>query len=454
MKHPISRRAFLRGAGGSLVALPFLDRFRGSSLRSAAAAGRLAAGEFPTRFVVFWTANGTHPTNWFPSGGETDYTMAPYLAPLEPYRDQIMILEGIDMPSAVAGAGDDHQRGIGACLTGTETINSSGRPLAGGISLDQRIADATGRGTKFRSLELGIQSRFNGDTIYERISYRGANQPLPPERDPFSAFGRVFADLDASAESDRQLAERKSVLDFVGADYQRLRGQLGGTDKDKLDAHLSAIREVETRLGVGAPATATCAEPSLGTRFDPNASARFPDVGRLQMDILTLALACDLTRVGSLMWSFGRSKHVFNWLDSSMTEEHHDLSHEQNPDSGNTPNRDAVAKIGKINQFYASQMGYLIQRLQAIPEGGGTLLDNTVILWCNELGEGRRHTHDNIPLLIAGGNSLLRQGRYLRFSGRSTNDLYVTLLNAMGIPDTSFGRRDYNDGPLPGLVRG
>ncbi len=451
MTHRISRRAFLRGAGGLAVALPLLDRFAARPRRSAAA-GPLAAAGFPTRFVVFWTANGTHPSNWFPTGGETDYTMSPYLAPLEPHRDQLLILQGIDMPSAVAGAGDDHQRGIGACLTGTETVDTTGRPLGGGISLDQTIADRIGSDTRFRSLELGIQSYFNGDTIYERISYRGATEPIPPENDPFAAFARVFADAEPNPESDRVLAGRRSVLDHVGADYQRLLSQLGANDRAKLDAHLAAIREVETRLGLGAPAGASCEPPALGAPFDVAAPDNFPVVGRLQMDLLAMALACDLTRVGSLMWSYGRSKHVHSWLDPSITEEHHDLSHEANPDSGSTPNADATEKIRAINAFYASQLGYLVERLQSVPEGDGTLLDNTVILWCNELGEGRRHTHDDIPIIVAGGSRMLRQGRLLRCGGRSTNDLYVGLLNAMGLADTTFGNPDYNTGPLPGLV--
>jgi len=450
MKHHIHRRAFLRGAGGLALALPFLDQVRAP--RRAAAASTLGGNGFPTRFVVFWTANGTHPTNWFPTGGETDYAISPYLAPLEPHRNELLILRGIDMPSAIAGAGDDHQRGIGACLTGTETLDTTGRPLGGGVSIDQHIANRIGGGTRFRSLELGIQSRFNGDTIYERISYRGPNEPVPPERDPFAAYRRIFAGLEPSPEADRRLAGRRSVLDSVSADYQRLLPQLGSGDKNKIESHLSAIREVEARLGVGLPGTAACAKPDVGTPFDPELPDGFPSVGRLQMDLLAMALACDLTRVGSIMWSFGRSKHVFGWLDPSITEEHHDLSHEPNPDSGSTPNADATAKIGAINVFYARQMAYLIERLQSLPEGDGTVLDNTIILWCNELGEGRRHTHDNIPIVVAGGRNLLRQGRYLRYSGRSTNDLYVTLLNALGIQDTSFGRRDYNEGALPGLL--
>ncbi len=450
MKHPISRRTLLRGAGGLAVALPFFDTFVAG--RRALAADTIPAGTFPKRFVAFWTPNGTHPSNWFPTGSGTQYTMSPYLTPLQAHQDKLLILKGINMPAAVAGAGDDHERGIGACLTGTETVSTTGRPLAGGISLDQTIANHIGNATKFRSLELGVQSYYNGDTIYERISYRGANQALPPERDPLAAYKRIFADFDPSPESDRRLVGRRSVLDFVGADHQRLMSQLGARDRAKLDAHLTAIREVEGRLGVGAPTGASCTKPEVGSPFDFSAPANFPKVGRLQMDMLAMALACDLTRVGSLMWSFGRSKHVFKWLDPTITEEHHELSHERNPDSGDSFSATAVKKVQAINVFYAGQLAYLMERLKAIPEGEGTVLDNTIILWCNELGEGRGHTHENVPLIVAGGGGgALRPGRLLSYDGRSTNDLYVALLNAMGLPDTTFGNPKYNQGALSNL---
>ncbi len=450
MKHRISRRTILRGAGGLAVSLPFLDIF--GQPKRANAADILAPNGFPKRFLVFWTANGTHPTNWFPQGGETSYTMSPYLAPLQAQRDKLLIFKGIDMPSAVSGAGDDHQRGIGACLTGTETTESSGRPLGGGISLDQTIANKIGNTTKLRSLELGVQSYYNGDTVYERIAYRGKDQPLPPERDPFAAFKRLFSGFDATPETDRLLTGRRSVLDFVSDDHKRLLSQVGAHDRAKLDAHLTAIREVEGRLGIGATASVACKKPELGSSFDFSTPGKFRDVGRLQMDLLAMALACDLTRVGTLMWSTGRSKHVFNWLDPKITDEHHGLSHETNPDSGSSFDPASVAKIGAINIFYASQFAYLMGRLRAIPEGQGTVLDNTIILWCNELGEGRGHTHKNMPLIVAGGGGgAIRPGRLLSYDGRSTNDLYVALLNAMGVTDTSFGNPKHNRGALTNL---
>jgi hypothetical protein len=429
----LGRRAMLRGAGGLAIALPWLE----------ATSGTARAAPLPKRFVAVFSACGTHPAKWFPIGGETDFQLSPFLAPLEPHRQDIVIFKGISMLStAPAQPGDDHQRGIGNLFTGVENTS---RLLGGGISIDQQIARSLAPATKFRTLELGVEVFYSGDTIYERISYLGPGQPTPQEDDPVAAFKRVFGSFTASpAVIDRLLLERRSVLDFVQDDFRKLSAHLGGEDKIRVDGHLTAVRAIETRL-TASPTTGTCGTPAVPAMLNYRDPANFPVVGKLQMDLLAAALACDQTRVASLMWSQGRS--LFAHMHLGVAEQHHDLSHR--------PLTDTVSadKIAKINVFYAQQFGYLLDKLKSYQEGAGTLLDNTAVLWGNELGEGRAHTHVDVPFVLAGrAGGAIRTGRYLVYGGVAHNNLMVSMLNAMGVATNTFGDPNYATGPLPGLL--
>lgn len=454
----MNRRTFLRGLGGVTIGLPLLNAMGCSSdRRGGGDVGKrvAAAGALPKRFVVFFSANGTMPQNWTPTGGETDFTLSPILAPLAAHRDQLLILDGVDMESSNYGPGDGHQKGMGHMLTGTELLEGteftggSGELVGwgGGISVDQAIANAIGGANKFRSLELGVQVQ--GANIWTRMSYLGADQPVPPEDDPYAAFDRIFGDLGADPlGAARRRALRHSVLDAVGDDHEALVARLGAEDKQKLEAHLTAIRDIEARLDFGGDLGGACVKPDLGTPIDVGASGNYPMVGRLQMDLLAMSLACDLTRVASLQWSNSVSNKVFSWLPQPIPEGHHDLSHLGDSDA------DAIDKITRINIWYAEQFAYLLGKMKEIPEGEGTMLDNTVVLWCNELGKGNSHTRMNAPFVIAGsGGGYFRTGRFLKFDGTVPhNNLLVSCLNAMGLPDTTFGNPAYCSGPLAGLV--
>ena len=451
--HDIGRRVVLRGLGGVAVSLP-LVHLPGCTPRrevASASAAQVAATGYPKRFVVFYHANGTHPDRWIPTGGETNFTLSSMLAPLQRHKDKLVILAGMDMPAAEEGlgaGGDGHQRGLPAMLTGRPNIDVDGSYAGAGISLDQSIANAIGNSSPFRSVELGVRHRYNGDLDYERMSYRAAGQHLPPEDDPAKAFTRLFAGVnpDPGGEVDIALEQRRSVLDFVADDYARLVPKLGIDDRARVEGHLESIREIERRLAGSTLGSAGCQVPqSPPAGLDPLAEGNFPEVGRLQMDNLAMALACDLTRVGSLMWSQGRSLQVFSWL--GMSQHHHDLSHESQS------NTDAAEKIRQINVFYAEQMAYFLDRLAAVPEGDGTLLDNTLVLWCSDLGEGRAHSNTDIPTVLAGGaGGSLPTGRFLTYSGASYNDLFISLHQAMGVDVTSFGDSRFSNGPLSGLL--
>lgn len=447
-----NRRAFLRGAGGVAVALPFL-----ASLWPRRA--RAEEGLFPKRFIVMFSPNGTVPGEWQPRGGERDFTFGPILAPLTPFRDELLVLKGINMTSAHYGPGDGHQTGMGHMLTARELLEGdlfeggggSGRVgWAGGISVDQQIANAVGTTTKLKSLELGVQ--VHGATVWSRMSYLGPNQPIPPENDPRQVFQRLFADIGVSpAELVKQQKRRKSILDLVSGEYAALAPKLDSFDKQKLLAHLDAIREVEKRLTVDFHgASEQCivpAAPEVGAVADFHMQPEnYEAVGRAQTDLLVAALACDLTRVGSIQWSHSVSQRVFTELGHGQA--HHDLSHE--PDS----NADAQQRLVEINAFYARQLAYLLGKLQAVKEGDETLLDHTCVIWVNELGKGNSHSRDEVPYVLAGKcGGYFDTGRYLQFTFTSHNDLLLTLCHAMGLSSmTSFGDERFSSGPLSVLT--
>lgn len=437
----LSRRAVLRGAAGTAIALPWLQ---------ASSPARAASGAPPKRFVVMFSPNGTIPWLWPQPGGDADLSRSPILAPLAPHAADLVVVSGLEQKG---GGGDGHQNGMGGMLTG-RPLNAgpfagAGAPPAGwstGPSVDQRIAEALAAPTKLRSLELGVQ--VGPADNWSRMIYRAANQPLPPDDLPSGIYNRVFADLHTDpAVLARLRTRRKSILDTVGAQYGRLAMRLGTADRARLDAHLSTVRELETRLTTDVTTSnPACRDPQV-TTVAPHANDAFPAVGALQMDLLVMALSCDITRVASFQWSRAVSNTRFTWL--GIGEGHHDLSHRPDDDMG------AVGKLTRINSWYASMFAGLVARLKAVPEGNGTLFDSTMILWCNELAKGNTHDRRGARyVLAAGAGTGLTRGRILDFEGRGLphNDLLVSILNVMGVPDRKFGKDDWCTGPLPGLA--
>jgi hypothetical protein len=440
----ISRRAILRGAAGAAIALPWLE---------AMSPRRARAASSPKRFIVMFSPNGTLPTQWTPTGTETDFTLSPILMPLGPHQDDLVIIEGLLQEG---GGGDGHQNGIGGMLTGSPLnpgpFAGVGAPPAGwatGPSIDQRIVQALAAPTPFQSLELGVQ--VGAADNWGRMIYQAANQPLPPTDDPAQVYTTVFSDLHTDPVALAHLrARHKSILDAVGSEYTRIGGQLGSADKQRLDAHLDAVREIEKRLTTSlVDNNPSCHDPVLPTSTAAaHANDSFPAVGALQMDLLTMALACDLTRVASMQWSRSVSQVRFTWLN--IPDGHHDLSHRSDTDS------DAVHKLTLINTWYAQQMADLIARLKNTPDGaGGTLFDNTLVLWSNELAKGNTHSRQDAPYVLCGNaGGGLRTGRFVSYEGQGLphNNMMVSILNALDIPDTTFGKADWCTGPLSGLV--
>lgn len=444
----ISRRTILRAAGVG-VAVPLLE-----AMRPAGRVARAAGAAAPKRFIVMFSPNGTIYPSWLPvagAGGERDFTLSPILQPLSPLQADLVVVAGL---SQQGGGGDGHQNGIGGMLTGQSLNpgpfqgggNAGASGWAGGISVDQRIAAAIGSSTRLRSLELGVEV-VSADN-WSRMSYLGSNRPVPPEDSPLHAYERLFAGDAGSPEALALLrARRRSVLDAVAGQFAALSARVGVSDRARLDAHSTSIREIELRLDAQAVASSTCVDPGAPRPPASSSNDDFPVIGTLQMDLLVLALACDLTRVASLQWSHSVSQVRHTWL--GISEGHHDLSH--------LPDDDAVAqaKLTQINTWYASQLAYLAGRMAGIPDvDGKRLLDGSLILWCNELGKGNSHSRQNAPYVLLGSaGGALSTGRFLSYAGSPPhNNLLTSLLIAMGIPATTFGKPEWCTGPLAGLI--
>jgi hypothetical protein len=408
------------------VALPFLNLMRSESARAAAPG--------PKRLIIWFTANGNMSCcsgdSWTPSGTQTAFTLNKVMQPLAPFQSKLLVLGGISMTSAKHDtSGDDHHTGMANQLTGIASIQNG---VAGGPSIDFTLGQQVGKTTRFPSYLFGV-SPYNQPMFYD-----GSGHALQPQGNPHQAFNALFSSFSAPASDQAKIrAQRQSVIDAVKADLDALRQRVGAEDKHTLDSHITAIRGIEQQLTATAPVGAACAAP-------PDSSASdYLGTGKLQMDLMAMALACDLTRVTAIQWSGMTSDVVFTQLGASIS--HHALSHQLSDPA-------SVATLVKINQMYMSQLAYLLGKLQAIPEAGSTVLDNSVVFVTNELETGS-HNHDNMPYLLLGGcGGTFRTGRWLQFTGRSHNDLLLSLLNAMGVNATTYGNPAYCQGPLPGLT--
>jgi hypothetical protein len=425
----ISRRHLLHGIGNVAIALPVLEAM--GTTKAYAATG------FPKRFVTVFTANGTIYDKWRPTGTAASFTMGPILTPLAPHQDKLVVIDGLYQKHA---NGDAHTDGMGAALTGmpiAPTSNSTG--YATGISIDQVIAKDIGKTTKLSSLELAVGTVVN--TVWGRLSYLGNNQPIPPEGDPAKAFARLFGAASGpstpSAPNGAQILrdQRKTVLDSVLEDYGALSKRLGTSDRSRVDAHLGAIRDIESRLDATASTTISCSPTQ------PTSTTDFGAIGKLQMDLLVMALACDSTRVATLLWDYAANNRRYPFI--GVDDEFHNGIHNGHFDN-----------VQKILTWCSEQHAYLLSKMKAVPEGGGTMLDNTLVFFTSEQANGNKHLHDHMPFLLAGNaGGALKTGRWLQYSGDPPhNNLLVSILNLMGNPATTFGKPDWCTGPLSGLV--
>ncbi|WP_437739033.1 DUF1552 domain-containing protein [Sorangium sp. So ce1504] len=452
----LSRRAVLRGAGAIAIALPWLEIMGPERTASAQATPA-------KRFLGVYTPGGTVINRWRPTGTETNFTLGPILSPLAPVQDKLIVVDGLDMKSAV---GEQHQAGIIAWLSGTTQAPNGG--YAGGPSVDQVIASRISAGQKAKaSIEIavrwatgkshGLLSPMNSANFESAAPFR----PISPRLDPTEIFTDLFGTLDPSAGNDaaRRLARKKSILDFLDGRYSALSNRLGAADKQKIDQHLTKIREIEKSLDSAPPVeTSACKAPTKvdtsdynprtglsadndGKVKDTSTDAAIPKVGKLMMDMMVMSLACDITAVGTLQWSDTEAKHTFPWLN--LSEHHHFYQH----DGGFRP-----AECERICNWYSQQHLYLLQEMAKVDMGGHSLLDESVVFFGSELQDPPSHNKSNMPFLLAGGGGGLRAGRWLRYNNRPHNDLLVSILNLFGDSRTTFGDPRFCTGPLTNLT--
>jgi hypothetical protein len=434
----IDRRTALRGMGVSL-ALPLLDAMLPTSL-SAASGG----GTPPKRLAFLYVPNGVHMPDWKPAHeGPLGKYLPQTLRPLEPFRDQLLVLSGLTADKARAN-GDgpgDHARAMSAFLTGCQPRKTAGADIKAGVSADQIAAGQIGKATKFASLEIGTEGgrqAGNCDSGYScayssTVSWRGDASPVAKETNPRLVFQRLFS-IEAKpgdAASYRQAAYKRSLLDFVAEDAVALKRRLGGADTRKLDEYLTGVREIEQRLA-RLETDVTAKGAPEGAKAPTAVPRNMQEHLRLLGDMMVLAFQADLTRVCTFVFANEGSNRPYREI--GISDGHHDLSHHR-------LQAEKIEKIRRINQFHIEQLAYLLGRLRGVKENGGTLLDSCMIAYGSGNSDGNRHTHHDLPiLLMGGGGGTLKPGRHLAYPRETPlNNLWLSLLDRMGAKVERFG---------------
>jgi hypothetical protein len=440
MTNLTTRREFLRHLGVSAAVLPFALNLPGLAWASSVTTRK-------QRLVVLFSPNGVIPSAFWPEQEGTEFTLGESVAPLEPFKDRLLFLDGVC--DKVRGDGDNHMRGMGCLLTGIElfpgNIQGGSHTPAGwasGLSIDQEIKNylqsKPETRTRFGSLEFGVMVPDRADT-WTRMSYTAGNKPVTPVDDPYQMFQKLYGRLkDQSA--------LRSVLDDVQADLKKLENAVSVEDRRILQEHATLVREMERELAAAKESDLDHPVPELepGIREEND---NMPRLSRMQIDLMVQAFQADFNRIATFQFTNSVGQAKMRWI--GVEEGHHELSHE--PDS----NEDAKAKLTKINHWYCEQLAYLCQKLADTPEtdGSGSMLDNTTIVWTNELGKGNSHTLDNIPFLLVGGGLGFQMGRSLKLPKVPHNRLLVSLAHGFGHHIETFGNPEFcKDGPLTGLT--
>jgi hypothetical protein len=408
-----------------------------------------AAGERrrKQRLVIVFSPNGVVPATFWPDAEGEQFVLKESLAPLEAFRDRTLILHGIC--DRVRGDGDQHMRGIGCLLTGIELF--PGNVLGGcsehpagwsrGKSIDQELRtflqSQPETHTRFGSLEFGVLVQERADT-WTRMVYSGPNKPVTPVNDPYQMFAKLYGHT-------RHRENLASVLDGLQDDFKRLRSVVGSDDARLLDEHAALVRQMEHDLRGEQPSEVADTPPQLAAGVKQS-DDNMPALSRMQIDLMVRGFAADFMRVATLQYAYSASDTVMPWLN--IEGRHHDISHKPDDDEK------AQQELTRINRWFCEQIAYLASRLAETPEpGGGSLLDNTTIVWTNELGKGNDHSHDNIPFVLVGGGLGFRMGRSVKFPLVPHNRLLISLAHAFGHEIQHFGNPSYcSEGPLAGIT--
>ena len=436
-KIQLSRRTFLRGLGVS-IALPWLESM-GPLTNWASAATKGATGHVtPNRMAFLYVPNGKIMENWTPTQVGANFELTDILKPLANVKEKTLVLSGLtaDKARANGDGGGDHARAMAAFLTGAQPRKTSGTDIHAGISVDQAAASHIGNQTRLPSLELGIEPGYragNCDSGYSCVysatmAWKSATQPLPKEVNPKLAFERLFS-TEPNAENTQRDEDRKSILDFVKEDSKDILRQVSGNDARKLDEYFTAIRDIEQRI-------------ESAEKFPPiehieyaapeKIPSDFEEHVRLMLDLIVLAFQTDVTRIVTFTLANEGSNKTYPNIN--VTQGHHNLSHHGG-------DKAKIEKIHRINIFHMHQLAYLLEKLDATPEGDGSLLDHSMILYGSGNSDGNRHSHHDLPIILAGqGGGTLKSGRHLQYPKETPlNNLWLAMLNRMNVDMKQLG---------------
>ena len=439
-KKVIPRRTFLRGVGTSL-ALPLLD----GMVPALAAAGDTAAKP-AFRIATVFVPNGRIMAKWTPTTEGAAYEMTPTLEPMAAFRDQFMVLSGLNIKAADAVGnepGGVHARPAAAFLTGIHP--KPGKEV--GISMDQVAARELGKHTQLASLEIGLDSpeMAANDGSYaayymNTISWRSGTTPLPMEINPRAVFERMFGDSDSAdpAERLRRARRQRSVLDSVTQGVARLLGEVGPSDRAKLSEYLDAIRDIERRIQVAEQTSASAGDQTAQEMERPTGiPTTYSEHAKLMFDLQVLALQSDLTRVTTFM--MGREQTDRPFREIGVGDGHHPLSHHKDiPET--------IAEVEKIDLFQSQLFAYYLEKMRSTPDGDGTLLDHSAIIFGSSLSDGNFHLHNDLPVLLAGGGAgKIKGGNHIRYAGLPFSNLLLSILDMAKIPVDDYLDSKYSD---------
>jgi uncharacterized protein DUF1552 len=430
----LPRRTFLRGIGAA-IALPFLD-----SMVPALKAASTPSGGVP-RLGFFYVPNGMFLPNFHPAGeGGKAFEYTPVLKPLEPLREHVDVISGLSNLGVISTneGGGVHTRAHAGWLNGVLPKRTEGADITAGKTIDQYAADKLGADTPLRSLELTTESSFmvgNCENGYScaylnSTSWRTANTPLPHERDPRVVFQRLFGDGGSVAARLEQMRTDRSILDSVSASFSRLEKRLGVTDRRTVVDYLDSVRDVERRIQK-AEAESDRELPAF-ERPAGSIPASFEEYARLMLDLQVLAYQSDLTRVSTFMIAKELSSRTYPEI--GVPDQHHPLSHHQNDPA-------KLAKLTKLNTFHMGLFAYYLERLNATPDGDGSLLDHVMVVYGSGMSNSNLHVPHKLPIVVAGGGAgQIKGGRHLRFPDETPlTNLYLTILDKVGVPMDRVG---------------
>lgn len=453
----IDRRRFLLGAGGAALALPFLEYF---------APRRARAQNAPTtRFVVVMHGQGTMNALWTPSGTGSSFQLSPLLMPLAAHKARLTVISGLNNEVATVMGGNGHNK-AGRSLLTCQTFSGGGENgNANGPSIDQVLAQRIGQDSLYHSVNLQTSSVGVGEY---QLLFAAKDDPVGAIADPRKAFDTLFSSLPSSSGvtppptlslRDKLRSRRSSVLDAVQQSFNQLMSRVGAEDRARLQLHAEKIAELERIASAASQpppkTTAQCARPDLALpgnyMFQNTAHDQYTSPA--QMKNAAMALACGLTRVVTVQFTDYHGP-TFPWTGAVIPGPYANWHAMIHRDGGVLPGRDQAVQTAML--WYSQQVALLLDELAGFDDGGASLLDNTLVLWISEFGDGGSHDTSALPVVLAGGlGGAVNAGQHLAFGGkRTTNDLFVTLLNLFGGSDSEFGYggSQYNQGALAGVA--